>query len=452
MKAPRPAMVSRASVVEALGSVPLPESEIDLFADALTKPYPSALRFRRDADAGCFPFGTEAVPWYSLARRMCDPSLQASRVLSYACGDYFLQDAGSLLALAACDADRALSSDQLLICDLCAAPGGKASALLEMLGDHGFLLANEAIRSRVAPLSYNLMRTGSDRYAVTAMDPERLADRLTGLFDLVLVDAPCSGQALLSRGRQSASAMTPRQIMHSAARQTRILSAATRLLRSGGQLIYSTCTFAEAENEQQIRALCGQAVVQPLPIDRLQVYESHDACYRLWPHRHRCAGSFAASVQVVANAELHHRAKRTWKRKRGDKAPSEAQRWFALDAEKIRLEVRDAAIFAWPTDAPDWIDELAIAGPELMHRTGQTWKPAHAAALRRVGRAHCSQSIDVDDEAAKTFLSGKPIPCDSMGWQVVRSQGRPLGWIKASQGIGKNHLPAAARLMGPWLC
>ena len=455
MKSPQPATVSRTSVVQALGSVSLPDREMDSFMQALVQPHPSVLRFRRDVDLHGFPFSTEPIPWYALARRLCDAKIQASRILAYACGDYFLQDAGSLLALAACDADQDLPekrSKTKLICDLCAAPGGKATALLEMLGEDGFLVANDPIRPRIGPLSYNLARSGSDRYAVTSIDPDLLADHLPGVFDLVLVDAPCSGQALLSRGRQTTAAMSQRQIVHSAARQRRILAAAIRLLRPGGQLVYSTCTFAEAENEQQIDELCRQGTTQPLPVDRLAAYASATGCYRLWPHRHACAGSFAASLRLVVGARADMPVKRSWKRKHSDRAPAEAQQWFSLAAEPLRLESRDAAVFAWPADAPAWIDELAIAGPELMHRTGQTWKPSHAAALRRVGRAECLQSIEVDQETAQAFLSGQPIACRASGWHVVRYQRRPLGWVKSSQGIGKNQLPAAARMMGPWLC
>jgi 16S rRNA C967 or C1407 C5-methylase (RsmB/RsmF family)/NOL1/NOP2/fmu family ribosome biogenesis protein len=455
MKTSRPALVSTDAILAALGSLPLPDEEVAAFCQALTRRHPSALRLRRHVDVE-LPFATEAIPWYRLGQRTIDAQVSPSRLLSYATADYYLQDAGSMLALAACDADGdALAArDGLLFCDLCAAPGGKASGLLEAIGDNGFLLANEPIRSRIAPLSYNLARTGSDRFAISSIDPDQLADRLSGVFDVVLVDAPCSGQALLSRGRQTASALSQRQIAHSAARQRRILIAATRLLRDGGRLIYSTCTFTEEENEQQVAYLINQGLARCYPVDRLAPYQSPagwPACYRLWPHRHRCAGSFAASLETAA-VDGQHAGKRSWRRQRGDKPPTAIERWFDVDAETSRLKLLDAVVFAWPEDAPAWIDELATAGPEILHRTGQTWKPAHAAALRRVDRFACRQSIEVDAATAKTFLSGQSIASDCEGWQVVRYRQQPLGWIKASQGTGKNHLPAAARMIGPWLC
>ena len=102
----------------------------------------------------------------------------------------------------------------------------------------------------------------------------------------------------------------------------------------------------------------------------------------------------------------------------------------------------------WPDDAPPWVESIAVAGPELAHRTGQTWKPAHAAALRRVETCAAACHVDLDAEASKRYLRGETIAVEMDGWQVARYRGRPLGWIKGSRGIGKNHLPASARTRG----
>ena len=102
----------------------------------------------------------------------------------------------------------------------------------------------------------------------------------------------------MSRGKQNPSALSTHQISHSASRQQRILEAAVKLVRDGGQLVYSTCTFAEAENEAQIRLLIEQGVATPKPVTSLQELETDPGCYRCWPHLHRCAGSFAASLTI----------------------------------------------------------------------------------------------------------------------------------------------------------
>ncbi|MCO8124306.1 SAM-dependent methyltransferase [Stieleria sp. TO1_6] len=441
------------SLATALGGFsPLPEG-IQSFTEALLTHHRSAVRCRLGVASEQLSFPVRPIDWYQLGFTPSDADMRPSRTLDYAAGDFFLQDAGSMLALAACDADAPPRRDRL-VCDLCAAPGGKSSALLESIGD-GFLLANEPIKSRIAPLAYNLARTGNDRYVITSQDPEQLAARLGGIFDLVLVDAPCSGQALLGRGKQSLAAVSSKQIEHSAARGRRILDSALQLLRPGGQLVLSTCTFAEAENEDQVRWMIAQDGVHPAPVGRLADYLSSDldCTYRLWPQRHDCAGSFAASVRYDGRSTETKSSgasssgaarKRSKGSKQRQRLPDELSQWF--DAVPQRTRQSGAVIWGWPDGVPDWVESIAQCGPELVYRTGQTWKPAHAAALRRTGGMSAIESIDVDAETATAFLAGQPIACALTGWCVVKHNGRALGWVKSSRGTGKNHLPAAARL------
>ena len=460
MKRVRAHVPSSDVIAQALGSIRLDRVELDRLAESLHRPHHSVLRFRRDVDLNHSLQPTKPIPWYSLAGRAIDPGVKPSRQLNYFAGDYYLQDAGSLLALAACGADNPRLVEQEdsrpdapLVCDLCAAPGGKSTALLESImnsaspGGGGFLLANEPIRSRVASLSYNLSRCGSDRYAICSLDPDELATRLGGVFDLVLVDAPCSGQALLSKGRQSASALSSRQVEHSAARQSRILDAATRLLRDSGRIVYSTCTFAEAENEGQIARLVDRHQLFPVEVDRLRDYSSGSvpACYRLWPHRHECAGSFAASLRAGEGGTVPRR----WKGRKTSRPPVDLDPWFRFDDPSPRFYCADSVFLQFASDAPAWVEDVAIGGPELVHRTANTWKPAHGAALRRGASPIARQTVDVDTETAINYLRGNPIPCPAGGWNVVCLGGRPLGWIKSSAGIGKNQLFPAARVSGP---
>ncbi len=508
------------SIRDTIGEVGLDEGELRALVDALGVRHPAVLRVRRGVTAGELPFDLAAVPWYGLASRplaggesdgvpgsqqaggeetgdgdasgdtSCGSPPRPSRSLHYAAGDFYLQDAGSLLALAACEADREIpcwfpADRAALACDLCAAPGGKATALVEAIGERGFVLANESIASRVPPLAYNLARTGSDRYAVASADPARLAERLAGVFDLVLVDAPCSGQALMSRGRQSESSIASRQIEHSAARQRRILASAVELLRPGGMLVYSTCTFAEAENEAQMRQLRESFGMEPVAVPRLAPYASDspdaDGCYRLWPHRHATAGSFAAVMRrpglaaEVGGAESNRldataigaraadataKKRRPKKRRKGNlqdspeglgKGPAgevtagDLESWFGR-VDRVRLQPVGGSLIGWPDDAPDWAESVALSGPELAYRTGRTWKPAHGAAVRRGASSRRPKTVALDTEAATRFLAGEPIPLSERGWHVVTWRGRPLGWVKGDGRQGKNHLPAAARV------
>lgn len=224
-----------------------------------------------------------------------------------------------------------------------------------------------------------------------------------------------------------------------------------RLLREDGILVYSTCTFAEAENEAQIARLIAEGLAEPWPCDHLEPYQSEESCYRLWPQLHQCAGSFAGVVRISrTTAEMS-----TWNemstchRATADvRPPADATLWFTNLDSAIRLWQNDSILIGWPDNAPAWVEQVAIAGPELAHRTGQTWKPAHAAALRRGERAKASQQIELDPASAKAFLRGETVPVATDGWQLAAHRGRPLGWIKGTAGIGKNHLPMSARILG----
>ncbi len=452
----------RSSLGGMLGRVTVPRS-FDEFVNAIERPWGNIMRRRREVSVDDLPIPSVAIPWYSLGQSPTSASPKPSRTLAYAAADYFVQDAGSLLALAVAEADSSALRGRL-ICDLCAAPGGKASALVEAVqaeGGEGFVLANEVIRGRLGALQLNLARTGSDRYAISSLDPEALADQLPGAFDVVVVDAPCSGQALIARGKQNRSALSISQIEHSASRQRRILDAALKLLRDGGSLVYSTCTFAEAENEAQVMRLVDRRAAEPFPLASLEPYRSGEASYRLWPHVHACAGSFAARLRVSGNQQ-QDRSRRPSTRTPGAtrpgatrpsakqrvKRPEDWEDWFDDRGPPVRLWQLDSRLIGWPEDAPPWVETIAVAGPEVAHRTGQTWKPAHAAALRRVESCTAACHIDLDADAAKQYLRGETIEVQLDGWQVARYRGRPLGWIKGSAGIGKNHLLASARTRG----
>ena len=208
----------------------LDAAEWEALVEAMHSRPPKAIRLRHVGAHGLAeplptPFATEPIPWFEWGRFATSEN-RPGQYLHHAAGAYYIQDAASQLALkllAVQPGER--------IADVCASPGGKASAILEIVGPGGgFLLANESIRNRVPALAWNLARVGYPRYAVTNLDPELLAQQLSGSFDGVLVDAPCTGQTLVGRGKQKALAFSTDQVLHAAARQRRILEAAAQLV------------------------------------------------------------------------------------------------------------------------------------------------------------------------------------------------------------------------------
>ena len=174
------------------------------------------------------------------------------------------------------------------VLDLCAAPGGKATELASRLWNlEGLLVANEIHPARAKALLHNLELNGTDNYCVLNESPERLADAFPLYFDKILVDAPCSGEGMFRKEEAALTLWSEDRIRECADRQEKILEAAYAMLRPGGMLLYSTCTFAPEENEEQIRTLLRNHAdmhVEELPLGRL------------WPHKVEGEGHFMALV------------------------------------------------------------------------------------------------------------------------------------------------------------
>ena len=406
------------------------------------------------------PFETQAVPWTTLGRFLIDSNIRPGSFLQFAAGDYAVQDAASLLPLTLMQ----LQPDQTVI-DCCAAPGGKSAAILERLDGRGLLVSNEVIASRIDTLQLTLARTGYSNAMLTHQSVDRLVDVMADQFDCVLVDAPCTGQSLVGRGKQSMSAFAEHQVAHSAARQHTILESALQLVRPGGRLVYSTCTFAFAENEGVMSWLRERVPDwQPVVLDELGAWETPGfaGCYRLWPHRDRCAGGFAAALlrptssvlpgsfspssassNASSNASRRSSTAWQWAKEIGFMSDwCEVLNSDVLYAHKQQLAMFDPAL-------PATWRALAHCGIELATRFGEHWQPAYSAAVLspqqpRVIEPH--RITELSDQEACTYFTGTSLHRSGpAGWQVVSWQGRLLGWAKQVGTQLKNHLPKPLR-------
>ncbi len=482
-------MIDPETLQVAIGPLSLGTAERHELAAAIERRCRVGIRLRPGVDPASLPFDVTPVAWHARGFQATQ-EVRPAAFLPYAKGEYYIQDVGSLLAVALLDA-----RPSEWICDLCAAPGGKATAIAEVLGPGGWLLANEAVHSRLGPLEFNLARHGAVQYTISRLDPDRLAEQLAnqtanqpanqltnrrtdqrtdqpgGLFDAVLVDAPCSGQSLLGLGKQSASAFTSQAIDHCAARQGRILDAAAALVRPGGRLIYSTCTFAYQENEGQVlRFLQSHSHWKLAPCESLAPWQSpgHPGCYRLWPHRDQCAGAFAAAM-YHSNDPQHHvdpldgddhqemtaqergassgggRRRRSGSNRlqRGD-LPKDFDQWGQLDP--VSLWAAADVLYGWPEEPSNALQAVAAGGPEVAFRKQTTWFPSYALAMRRDPSWQPIAQVELEDQHACQYLEGLSVPCSIRGWAVACHQGRPLGWIKGDCRQGKNHLPKQGRL------
>lgn len=446
----------------------LDTSELELFQKAMLQYSDRCVRVHVRRLNTELPFESTVVPWYAWGRFLVDSTLRPASFLNYATADYYIQDAASLLPLALLDPQP---TDR--ICDLCASPGGKASAIAERLGSDGFLLANESIRTRVDVLRYSLAKTGNPCFAVSSCDPDDLAIRMPNAFDAVLVDAPCSGQTLVARNKRDDNAFSTNQIEHCALRQQRILQSAIRLLKVGGRLIYSTCTFAVEENESQIQWLHQQYpdAWEPIEPKGLEPWRSpvQSGCYRLWPHRDHCAGGFAAGVRLVKEIDFEPIASTARARKSGQFGTGKAKQKSELEKGKSAQEAvdglgefsqvaiewrngvllcRNAGVQSAMNDHPN----VAMEPMAVLIESGNHFVPTQGLALLDDRIFVSRRIVDLNIEQAKQFASGSSIAMPSVdgdrvsGWAVAAWNSRPLGWCKVLSNRLNNHLPPWARM------
>lgn len=443
----------------------LPKGELGDFYASIQSFSDRCVRIRVDRATESLPFSTEPVPWFPQSYWITTPDVRPGGTLAYAAADFYIQDAASLLPLRLLD----IQPDDR-VCDLCAAPGGKATAIAERLGPHGILVANEAIESRVDVLLHNLARTGRANYAVCHFDPDPLALRCNYLFNKVLVDAPCSGQSLVGPGKHDDSAFRPQHIEHCAMRARRILRAAAHMLAPGGVLVLSTCTFSTEENEAQIEWLSREFpdTWQLIEMPELRPWQSPlmERTYRLWPHRDRCRGGFAAAVRKIADTPpLSHDTRLPTRGKRPSPKRSDSKK---EKHPSYGLETLIDQIGTWPLGIRLESDYASVAEPgvdrflfEIEDRnlyrsvraaflSGRHAEPSHALALASTDwfMPHCQR--DLNDSQAIQFMSGQALSNERqetscMPWVRAMWNSKPIGWLKQAGKRWNNHLPAWAR-------
>lgn len=326
------------------------------------------------------------------------------------------------------------------VLDLCAAPGGKAGQLAAYLQGKGVLIANEVVPNRAAVLAGTLERLGIRNALITSMQVEPLCNLLKGYFDAVLVDAPCSGEGMFRKEPQAILDWSVAHVEACALRQAGILDAAAIALRSGGRLVYSTCTFSEEENEDTVRAFIARN-----PVFTLLHEERH------FPHTGVGEGHFIALLQKESGDEqrdipaasvkpLSREVKSAWE--------AFVEQTMAEVPEGVPLLLTDGRLMLLPEETPANFDRLFLrnAGVHAADYKNGRFTPAHALALAYPAEAF-RLKIELDEEELSAYFLGNTlnIPEEGTGFAVVLAKGHPVGWGKAVQGVLKNHYPKGLR-------
>ena len=309
------------------------------------------------------------------------------------------------------------SGAPLRILDLCAAPGGKTTLLSSLAGPESLIVANEPIRARATVLSDNVRRWGIGNVVVTSADPARFAP-FGHYFDLILVDAPCSGEGMFRKDRESRRQWSESGAELCAARQRRILGEALDALRPGGALIYSTCTFNPAENEQNVRWLASQydcegtIDVGTAPEWGIGRGETDGiGTFRFYPHRTRGEGFFAA---VVRKADGRRRLRVPKPRKSvfselPKSSVREVARWVG-QPELMRFATVDDTVYGYYGRAFAAVRQITESLPVVRSgiRIGQLFggrlKPDHALAMFHDLNPEAAPTAVLDREQALDYL------------------------------------------------
>ena len=428
------------SIEEMLGS------EAPAFFASLEQPPTLALRLnpaRENALSAAEAFIADPVPWAKNGYYLRSGARPGAGIAN-AAGAFYLQEASAMVSAAILDAQP---GERIL--DLCAAPGGKTTQIAAALGGEGLLISNEPEPARAKVLAANLERMGVRNAAVTNAYPDALSARWPEYFDALLCDAPCSGEGMFRREPDSRTEWRSASPAGCAKRQAEILDRAAELVRPGGRLVYSTCTFNRNENEDTIAAfLSRHPEFEPEDFSLPGVGASENGCIRIWPHRQRGDGHFAAKLRKGGSAKRREAPAFRIDRECAALIDRlEAEVCALPGALKARLVRLGDYLYAIPAECPDTKGlKLASAGVCLL-RIGKNYiEPAHALAMA-LDTSLPLQKMELDDQQARRYLAGEALECENLkGCTWICWRGMPLGWGKASNGQMKNHLPKGLRL------
>ncbi len=416
--------------------------EFEQFMSALSGDSQKAFRINTlKTDGTDIAFKEEKVPWATCGYYHSVDKIGNTR--ENRLGLVYSQDAS---AMAPAEILSPLPGDTVL--DLCAAPGGKATQLAQMMQGRGILVANEIVPSRCKILYENIERLGVSNAIVLNENPKNLESRFEGYFDKILVDAPCSGEGMFRKDSAAADEWTPDTNEICAMRQKLILESAVKMLKPGGRLVYSTCTFSPVENEYLISEITEthpELYVIPIETDTLtDGIAPMNMTKRIYPHHQRGEGHFIALLEKNGGTAV----------KTAEMRPDKPDKLFKDFCDKYLCNIEfntyisGNKVFLHKHLLPDlkglkWYCAGIYAGDILKGR----FEPAHhlATALKK---DNFRNIFELSADNFDKYIRGETIPADINGWCAMLSDGYPAGWGKGSGGIIKNHYPKGLRKTG----
>lgn len=393
-------------------------------------------------------------------------------------GVYYIQEPSAMAPVTLLDPQP---GEQIL--DLCAAPGGKSTQIAAAMKGEGLLFCNEIHPARAKILSENVERMGIRNACVTNETPGRLAQMFPEYFDRILVDAPCSGEGMFRKNEAACEEWSPENVVLCGERQDEILDCAAEMLRPGGRLVYSTCTFAPVENEGSIsRFLVRHPEFSIVEIDKAElgiagdgvaeyarkVYDETAACgedvvnfesmglektLRLWPHRIKGEGHYAAVLVKEGEMPVTYQATSPQGLQKGiaekelGEYPAFAKEFLQTKLQGTYMKFGDN-LYLIPENMPN-LKGLKVLRPGLHIGTlkKNRFEPSHALALALVPKdVKYVWNLSSEEPIVGAYLNGQTFPAEGeKGWYLICVDGFGVGWGKLAGGIMKNHYPKGLR-------
>lgn len=453
--------------------------EYPAFLDAYEKKRLYGLRFNplktsRDSFIEKMPFSLKAVAW-TPDGFYYEEAAQPGKHILHEAGAYYIQEPS---AMAVVEALSPKPGEKIL--DLCAAPGGKSTHIAGKMYGKGLLVSNEIVPARAKVLSQNIERMGIANAVVCNEPPEKMAEHFPQFFDRILVDAPCSGEGMFRKDETAIHEWSPENVVMCAKRQRFILEQAAIMLRPGGTLVYSTCTFSPEENEGVISGFLREHSDFSMDNPHMERFfspgkpewvenpaEGIEYAMRLWPHKLKGEGHFIARLKKedgLYASSLPGIEENVASRKKGQRQ-TDAEDVVKQCANFLREELklspdvwerwRENGVFSMFGEHLYLIPAkmiplqgLSVLRPGLHLGTQKKnrFEPAHALA-RYLSDKDAGQCYELTAAQALSYLQGETFACDTSlkGWMVLTTDGYTLGFGKAGNGQMKNHYPKGLR-------
>lgn len=391
------------------------------------------------------------IPWTSAGFYLTTrPSFTFDPLFHAGC--YYVQEASSMFLEQALKQTIDLSQP-LKVLDLCAAPGGKSTHMQSLISKDSLLVSNEVIRSRANVLKDNIIKWGCENVVVTNNDPKDFS-KLENYFDVIVIDAPCSGSGLFRRDAEAIEEWSENNVQLCSQRQQRILADVWPALKENGILIYSTCSYSKQEDEEIVEWITASFLTEnlKLSVDDLSGIVESGGGLRFWPDKVKGEGFFLACFKKKegeTDAEFRYRKKP----EQATKNEMEIiKKW--IKAEGLVFIKYMNTVYAWPEqfvkDFSFLLEQLRViySGVLVGELMRDKLVPDHALSMSNLV-ADGIEKTELNYEESIQFLQRKDLKIETKnkGWQLFTYQQHPLGWANVLANRINNYYPKELRIL-----